>query len=31
MRLLTKVSLIAATVLTLSACNKEAEQPKPLV
>ena len=31
MRLLTKVSLIAATVLTLSACNKEAEQAKPLV
>jgi FKBP-type peptidyl-prolyl cis-trans isomerase FkpA len=31
MRLLTKVSLIAATVLTLSACNKAPEQPKPLV
>ncbi|WP_337880035.1 FKBP-type peptidyl-prolyl cis-trans isomerase [Rheinheimera sp.] len=30
MRLMTKVSLIAVAVFTLSACNKEAEQPKPL-
>lgn len=31
MRLMTKVSLIAVAVLTLSACNKDAEQQKPLV
>jgi len=30
MRLMTKVSLIAVAVFTLSACNKEAETAKPL-